>query len=268
MLQTKQTQTHANQTAEPDAPARSTARVKVHTGARFDSSKAANRQKLMEWCRSQWKKTFKPSRDCNNMLYYHFCCGCFSKRRFLQQAGHPTEQTISVMRQVAFSDVDSPEKLYAFVLQLIAEASDRGMKTSFPSINCYHLDQTTADEQKPADEAQLLGKRLQEVVDQLECCKTKCQQLERHNTHLLQSSWHWYTRYQELFDRQDNAELDLLQTPVKQKPNFNFECSSDFNYSSSRRPSASGWAWCSTAATCSLSEMSNRLSLPAAHPVC
>lgn len=191
----------------------------------------------MQWCRLHWLKTFKPSLANHNIIYFHYCCSCFSKRRFICRSGHPVPYTISLQRLGGYKEVESEEDFYHFMLVLLESVTEMGIKAMFPGLNMFHRDEDRLEVLTATEQTELLGKRLEEMTTELDYYKKKNKELEVQNEHLLKASWSWYVKYNEAFEKLNLSQLTLFDSPQKTKPNYSSCFPDELNYLSSLHPS-------------------------------
>jgi hypothetical protein len=192
--------------------------------ATFDPKDSKHRQQLLEWCQMQWIATFKKSKQYNNTVFYHDCCSCFSRRRFVHEAGHPPLQTSSVLKMPSFKEVDTAESFYRWLLKMLTNNKNRGLHCYFPSLNRYHMEEEASEMADTDEEDVLIKKRVETAVDQqARQFRQKIEQLEKANRQLLSSSKSWHNKYQELLEQVDREVPIEFQTPLKKKTKESFD---------------------------------------------
>jgi hypothetical protein len=198
----------------------------------IDPENTKHISRLLEWCKVHWTATFKRSLEACNCLYYHGCCNSFSRRRFTKVAGHPSIQSCSILKIPSFKEVDSADDLYRWLLKMITANTSKGQRMPFPSINKYHVEEVSDDEENRhrEDHSPALNKRFQSVQAELDKYKSQLQDLQRDNSRLLCSSKNWRQKYYDLLDQQERQTQSAFQTPMKHNITKNFEFFSNQNY--------------------------------------
>lgn len=163
------------------------------------------------------------SLESSNSLYYHSCCCSFSRRAFSKVANHPPLQTSSVLKIPSFKDVRSADDLFRWLLDMISTNVSRGQKCFFPSLNRYHVETEPSDDDSYDKEVLVLRKRLQDMKFTLSEYQLQVKTLESSKDQLLHSTKHWYGKYQELLEQQDNQVPKEFLTPQKRKTNCMFD---------------------------------------------
>lgn len=173
-------------------------------------------ERLRGWCREHWTATLKRSFASKNQVFYHSCCNSFSRRAFSKDAGHPAFLSCNVLTMPGFKNVDDAESLFRWFIKLARENSRIGERTLFPSVNRYHNESQDADEETTEDteNTDYLSKRCRELEQELDKSRSLVQHLQADNARLLNSSKSWYSKYQELLEKDDPATL-FLATPIK-----------------------------------------------------
>ena len=110
----------------------------------FDPRMETDKQALKKWCQIHWSMTFQKCLAKGNVIHYHECCICFSKRHFLKTAGHPELQSASVMRIPTFKEITSSEGLFRWLMARLEASSCSGRPCYFPAFNRYHFDESEA----------------------------------------------------------------------------------------------------------------------------
>lgn len=193
-------------------------------GTYFDSNNKKHVERLQDWCRVHWQNVFKRSMQSSNSIYYHGCCNSFSRRHFVKVAGHISLATCSLRKIPSFKGVNSPEDLYRWLLNLIMQNSQHGKLALFPTINKYHTEEISSEEEcGDKDEYQSLKKRVESIQSEIDAYKSQLEDLQRDNASLLCSSKNWYKKYNDLLEQQEKQDDINFQTPVKSKLNRSFE---------------------------------------------
>lgn len=198
--------------------------------ALFDKDDEDHHRRLLEWCQVQWTATVKKSIESSNSLFYHDCCGSFSRRGFSRVAGHPWLATCSVLRLPGFKEVDSPDKLYHWMVKNLCDRAQSGKATYFPALNRYHLRDEDMGSNKDDEEVEVLRKRADEMLASLQDNCRRIRALEISNDRLLNSTKHWYSKYEELMDKKRTANSPDFLTPQKHKPNADFDVPLEDSY--------------------------------------
>lgn len=188
----------------------------------FDSKSCRHKRELLQWCTVHWGKTFHPSLQAGNPLYYYSCCGGFARRWFAKNAGHPPLESCSILKIPSFRGVSSADELYKWLLLMYAQNATSGKTSYFPTINSLHVKDNDIDHQLDQEETVQLSKRLDELHSKLRSHEDKLKELEsmgKASQQLLSSSRNWHAKYQELLDKQQNTCPEEFITPVKKRVN-------------------------------------------------
>lgn len=197
----------------------------------FNADNNKHIERLQDWCRAHWETVFKRSLLSSNTLFYHGCCNSFSRRHFVKMAGHLSMATCSIRKIPSFKDVNSPEELHRWLLKMITFNTNIGKQIPFPSINKYHIEDTSSDEEfKPNDDYTVLVKRVQSIQTELCQYKSQVKELQLDNSRLLSSTKSWCQKYQDLFYQQEKEVDSAFQTPLKPKVRSSFEFYTDNIY--------------------------------------
>ncbi len=184
---------------------------------------------LEEWCQLHWKLTFLPQKKHHNALFFHYCCDCFSRRRFCELAGHDPEHTIRISKLPSFKNINSGKELFKWLNEMLLEKTSRGELCYFPAINRYHYTDQGIDLQDETDaNVETLRKRCEMASLELVSMQAAKRSLEITNQQLLSSSKNWYNKYQDLLEKHAEEYPPEFYTPQKQKPLMNFGCFEEF----------------------------------------
>ena len=200
------------------------------SGTYFDSDNKKHVERLQDWCRVHWQTVFKRSMQSSNSIYYHGCCNCFSRRHFVKVAGHLSLATCSLRKIPSFKEVNSPDDLYRWLLKLSLHNNQHGKQALFPSINKYHTEEMSSEEEcGDKEEYVSLMKRVESIQTEIDTYRSQLKDLQRDNSSLLCSSKNWYQKYQDLLEQQEKQADSAFQTPVKPKLIRSFEFFSETN---------------------------------------
>ena len=183
----------------------------------FNPASEDDQQELKNWCRVHWEDTICKGLKSFNVVKYHWCCICFSKKNYTKKSTHPPLQSCPVLTIPTFKALTSPEELYAWLKDRMDEHQRLGRRPRFPTVNtphCAHLseDEDTDDSEK----GQVLKKRCQDLADQLKNSEEKNRQLSLDNQRLLASSKNWHAKYQELLAAKEDEKYSFAEmTPQK-----------------------------------------------------
>lgn len=179
----------------------------------FDSTDARHRQNLMEWCRVQWPSLFSKSALHHNSLFWHDCCSSISKRRFMESAGHPAEQTHSIFKLATFKGIKGPEELYQWMLERLKQAKTRGFKAYMPAVNRLHIDPEAAETVGNQNLVAELRCQLETASSSLAEQRLKIDKLESENQLLVKSSRTWCQLYHGLLEQSTEQAPDGTTSP-------------------------------------------------------
>ena len=173
-------------------------------------------QELRTWCQFHWEATFRRAIQTNNVIYYHDCCTCFSKRGFLKKSGHPMLQSCSIAKMPTLMQARSHDEFYGWIKSKLQDKERQGREVVFPSINRFHIDMD-ASEDEESHEADSLGKRYDQLLSEKREMMERVKRLSTENQVLLASSKDWMLKYIQLTTHNNapDEEPDLLWTPTK-----------------------------------------------------
>ena len=191
--------------------------------AEFNPKDKQHKDLLHSWCQETWPSTFRKSLQSGNMMHYHGCCTCFSRRAFCKLAGHPELQTCKLSKMPSFKDVSSALDLYHWLLGLLTEDSKRGVKVYFPAINRLHFNPEQSEQEEDDEEMHSLQKRVERLTQQETKLTEQVKQLKSENEKLVLSMKMWYMKYQELLDKTEPNQPSVFTTPVTKRTKHNFE---------------------------------------------
>jgi hypothetical protein len=183
----------------------------------YNPASEDDQQDLMNWCRVHWDRTFCKDLDNSNVLFYHDCCICFSRRSYSKKNSHPPLQTTSVLKIPALKNAKTAEDFCRWLKERIREQQRLGLKPFFPDVNVPHVDHDIEDDElADCQSAELLKKRLYDLNEKHESAEKQINQLLEDNKRLLASSKSWCRKYQDLLDSKEDEKDSFLQaTPKK-----------------------------------------------------
>ena len=144
-------------------------------------------------------------------------------------AGHPALQSSKIQKIPGLKNIQCGEEIYRWLVQTINYNTKQGQKTLFPSLNRYHTEADSSDEEnglKDNNEKFTLKKKFIELEREIESLKSQIRKLKLDNVQLLSSSNNWHQKYQELIDHNEKQN-ELFQTPLKKKVTNSFEFTED-----------------------------------------
>lgn len=182
----------------------------------YDIENEEHDKELQEWCRLHWDITIcKGVQGCNSPTY-HDCCMSFSRRGCIKRESHPKIQSASILKIPSLRTADTHEALYKWLKNRLKIHHKMGQKTYFPSINTAHFNEDDSEFDDPFEKAEVLGKRMAVMAQELEKTRTDINKLRDENKRLLHSSKTWYDKYQDLLykDKEETASY-AETTPLK-----------------------------------------------------
>jgi hypothetical protein len=183
----------------------------------FDMASEEDAKELKTWCRLHFQHTLCKGVQGANTPMYHDCCMAFTKRGCIKRLSHPPLQSASVLKIPSLRKADSPEDLYEWLRGRMLIHHSLGQKIYFPSINTAHfsLEEEEAEEDQQ-ESPEFLGKRVEQLTEELLKTEQELTQLREENNRLQSSSRNWYDKYQELLLRVDGDKPSYAEiTPKK-----------------------------------------------------
>jgi hypothetical protein len=170
----------------------------------FDYTDPQHCQQVKDWCKMHWEATIKKSMVTFNPMVYHECCFCFSKRGFSKNSNHRPLESSSILRIPTIKNITGHEGLFKWIISKAKSRSQNGLKTLFPAINRYHIDQEEEDDTE-SHQVVYLAKRTEDLAKELHNTKKLVESLSSENKRLLDSSKNWYARYQEATSQEEHT---------------------------------------------------------------
>lgn len=190
----------------------------------FDLDSEADDKELRAWCQIHWQHTICKGINSCNAPTYHDCCISFSKRSCIKKNSHPPLQSASVLKIPSLRSSGSHQELYRWLKERLRFHQRMGKKTFFPTINTAHYDDDDDEYEDPEEKIQMLSKRCEQMVVELEKTKQEMELVRESNKRLVQSSKSWYNKYQELLSQtHDDAPSYAETTPQKAQKSFRSE---------------------------------------------
>lgn len=168
------------------------------------------------WAKFHYTDTIKKGIENSNIIYYHECCFCFSRRSFCKKAGHPMHFTHSILKVPGLKDVTTASEFYDWLRQKIQEHKDNGRSPLFPGINRYHREHDFTLQTPFLDElVDFLTKKCERLKEEKEAYALEIEFLRYDNDRLQASSKNWMDLYQgTIKNPDDDSLLKKLELPL------------------------------------------------------
>ena len=186
----------------------------------FEVGNEWDEEELSEWCNLHFYKTIEKGITGGNPVTYHHCCFTFSKRNYSKKNTHCELSSTSIMKITAFKRMATAEQFEAWIRHQLADQVKQGKRPLFPAINRPHdvqLDLSSCHRLKTAVKENKFEELCKALLREKSVSDMVIRRLLQDNSNLQASSHSWFSRYEELIDKQDvEDELLLLQaTPLK-----------------------------------------------------
>ena len=187
-----------------------------NTPKTFDIHSDEDDKELKSWCLLHWQHTLSKGIKSRNAPIFHDCCLSFSRKGCVKRSSHPLIQSCSVLKILSLKNSSSHEQLYYWLKDRLRLHTRLGKKTYFPSINVAHFNEEKEFEDDLEEETDILGKRYDTALLELDKVREENCKLKEENKRLLSASKSWCIKYQELlFKHQEETASYTQSTPAK-----------------------------------------------------